>query len=166
MSLISLNCPIYIYIYISEREKDGFHNGSYSYQTSCCLCPEAPTPLRDCQTFTSKSFLMVPPSGADVSQDVASLCDSTSKNCLVPFCNFLYKLNDTSSSNVPPVTCIVADGVMSFTLDPADKFGIPCVLFWTPSACGFLNYMHFRHLVERGLTPLKLSKVSSNHYIC
>ena len=108
----------------------------------------------------------LPPSGADVSQDVASLCDSTSKNCLVPFCNFLYKLNDTSSSNMPPVTCIVADGVMSFTLDPADKFGIPCVLFWTPSACGFLNYMHFRHLVERGLTPLKLSKVSSNHYIC
>ena len=91
---------IYIYICIctSEREKDGFHNGSYSYQTSCCLCPttttkshllqcssqqnsstikaftsllytqrtttnaclgpEAPTPLRDCQTFTSKSFLM------------------------------------------------------------------------------------------------------------
>ena len=193
MSLISLNCPIYIYIYIFRRErKMGSiteatatrphvvcvpqpHNSStikaftsllYTQRTTtnACLGPEAPTPLRDCQTFTSKSFLMVPPSGADVSQDVASLCDSTSKNFLVPFCNFLYKLNDTSSSNVPPVTCIVADGVMSFTLDPADKFGIPCVLFWTPSACGFLNYI--RHLVERGLTPLKLSKVSSNRYVC
>ena len=97
----------------------------------------------------------LPPSNVDVSQDIASLCDYTSKNCLVPFCNFLYKLNDTSPSNVPPVTCIVADGVMSFTLDPADKFGIPCALFWTTSACGFLNYMHFCHLVQRGLTPLQ-----------
>ena len=26
--------------------------------TNACLGPEAPTPLRDCQTFTSKSFLM------------------------------------------------------------------------------------------------------------
>ena len=97
----------------------------------------------------------LPPSDADVSQDVASLCDSTSKNCLVPFCNLLSKLNDTSSSNVPPVTCIISDGCMSFTLDAADKFGIPDVQFWTPSSCGFLCYMHFRHLVERGLIPLK-----------
>ncbi|KAK7850995.1 7-deoxyloganetin glucosyltransferase [Quercus suber] len=104
----------------------------------------------------------LPPSDADVSQDVASLCDSTSKNCLVPYCNFLYKLNDTLSSNVPPVTCIVADGVTSFTFDPADKFGIPCVvLFWTPSACGFLNYMHFRHLVQLGMKNIRLMDIPS-----
>jgi hypothetical protein len=97
----------------------------------------------------------LPPSDADVSQDIPSLCESTVKTCLVPFCNLLSKLNDTSSSNVPPVTCIVSDGNMSFTLDAAHKFGIPIALFWTPSSCGFLCYMHFRHLVERGLIPLK-----------
>ncbi|KAM3694559.1 hypothetical protein ACJW31_07G067000 [Castanea mollissima] len=107
----------------------------------------------------------LPPSDADVSQDVVSLCDSTSKNCLVPFCNLLYKLNDTSSSNVPPVTCIISDGCMSFTLDAADKFGIPDVQFWTPSWCGFLSYMHFRHLVERGLIPLKDASYLTNGYL-
>ena len=97
----------------------------------------------------------LPPVDADVSQDVPSLCDSTSKHSLVPLCNLLSKLNDTSSSNVPPVTCMVADGCMSFSLDAAEKFGIPIALFWTPSSCGVLSYMHYRHLVERGLIPLK-----------
>ncbi|KAM3742372.1 hypothetical protein ACB098_07G065300 [Castanea mollissima] len=90
---------------------------------------------------------------------------SDADNCLVPFCNLLYKLNDTSSSNVPPVTCIISDGCMSFTLDAADKFGIPDVQFWTPSSCGFLSYMHFRHLVERGLIPLKDASYLTNGYL-
>ena len=81
----------------------------------------------------------LPPSDADVSQDIPSLAKSTIKTCLLPLCNLISKLNDTSSSNVPPITSIVSDGCMSFTLDAADKFGIPCVLFWTLSACGFLS---------------------------
>uniref|UniRef100_A0A2N9GQT2 Glycosyltransferase n=1 Tax=Fagus sylvatica TaxID=28930 RepID=A0A2N9GQT2_FAGSY len=107
----------------------------------------------------------LPPSDADVSQDIPSLCESTVKTCLVPFCNLLSKLNDTSSSNVPPVTCIVSDGNMSFTLDAAHKFGIPIALFWTPSSCGFLCYMHFRHLVERGLIPLKDASYLTNGFL-
>ncbi|KAG6709914.1 hypothetical protein I3842_06G155900 [Carya illinoinensis] len=107
----------------------------------------------------------LPFSDPDVSQDVPSLCDSTSKNCLVPLCSLLSKLNDTTSSNVPPVTRIVSDGCMSFTLDAAEKFGIPNILFWTPSACGLLSYMHYRHLVERGLTPLKDASDLTNGYL-
>jgi hypothetical protein len=95
------------------------------------------------------------PFDADVSQDGPAVLDSISKNCLVPLRNLLSKLNDASSSNAPPVTCIISDGSMTFTLEAAEEFGIPNVLFWTPSACGFLAYMHCRHLVERGLTPLK-----------
>ncbi|KAK7850997.1 7-deoxyloganetin glucosyltransferase [Quercus suber] len=104
----------------------------------------------------------LPPVDEDVSQDMFALAASTTKACLVPLCNLISKLNDTSSSNVPPVTCIVADGAMSFTLDAADKFGIPCLLFWAPSACGLLSYMHFRHLVERGLIPLKDANYLTN----
>ncbi|KAK7824703.1 7-deoxyloganetin glucosyltransferase [Quercus suber] len=107
----------------------------------------------------------LPPSDADVSQDIPSLVKSTIKTCLLPLCNLISKLNDTSSSNVPLVTSIVSDGCMSFTLDAADKFGIPCVLFWTPSACGFLSYMHYRHLVERGLVPLKDANYLTNGYL-
>ncbi|KAL6348105.1 hypothetical protein AAG906_039260 [Vitis piasezkii] len=76
----------------------------------------------------------LPPSDADFIQDMTSLCDSISKNCLAPFWDLISKLNDPSSSSGPPVTRIVADGVMSFTLDAAEKFGVPEVLFWTTSA--------------------------------
>ncbi|KAB1206861.1 UDP-glycosyltransferase 85A2 [Morella rubra] len=107
----------------------------------------------------------LPLSDADVSQDVPALCQSTSTTCLVPFRNLLCKLNDTSSSNVPPVTCVISDGCMTFTLEAAEEFGIPNVFFWTPSACGVLGYMHYRHLVERGLTPLKDASDLINGYL-
>ncbi|KAJ0039993.1 hypothetical protein Pint_26581 [Pistacia integerrima] len=102
---------------------------------------------------------------ADVTQDTPSLCDSTSKYCFAPFCNLIRKLNDTSSSKFPPVTCIVSDGSMSFTVDAAEEFGIPDVLFWTPSACGLLCYTQFHLLVERGLTPLKDVSYLTNEYL-
>ncbi|GFS43675.1 UDP-glucosyl transferase 85A5 [Actinidia rufa] len=97
--------------------------------------------------------------------DIPSLCVSTSKTCIAPFCDLLSKLNDTATSNVPPVTCIISDGVMSFTLEAAEKFGVPEVLFWTTSACGFLGYTHYKHLVERGLTPLKGESYHRNGYL-
>lgn len=53
------------------------------------------------------------------------------------------------------MSCIVSDGVMSFTLDAADELGIPDVLFWTTSACGFLAYVHYSTLREKGFIPLK-----------
>ncbi|KAK7840516.1 7-deoxyloganetin glucosyltransferase [Quercus suber] len=96
----------------------------------------------------------LPPSDADVSQDIPSLSVSISKNGLLPLCNLISKLNDTSSRDRLPVTSIISDGCMSFTLDAAEKFGIPNVLFWTPSSCGFLGYMHYRHLVERDVSHL------------
>jgi hypothetical protein len=104
----------------------------------------------------------LPPTSNDVTQDIPSLCESTSKTCMVPFKDLITNLNDTSSSNVPPVTCIVSDGVMSFTLEAAQELGIPEVLFWTTSACGFLAYAHYRQLIEKGLTPLKGLFLMSN----
>lgn len=96
----------------------------------------------------------LPPTDVDATQDIPSLCESTSKYCLPHFKNLLARLNDPSS-DVPPVSCIVSDGVMSFTLDAAEELGIPEVLFWTTSACGFMAYVHYRQLIEKGYTPLK-----------
>ncbi|WRX15028.1 hypothetical protein QQP08_007515 [Theobroma cacao] len=104
----------------------------------------------------------LPPPDIDATQDIPALCDSTSKNCLAPFRQLLAKLN---SSGVPPVTCIVSDGVMSFTLKAAEELGIPEVLFWTTSACGFLGYMHYPRLIERGFTPLKDETYLTNGYL-
>ncbi|XP_061375592.1 7-deoxyloganetin glucosyltransferase-like [Gastrolobium bilobum] len=105
----------------------------------------------------------LPESDADATQDVSSLCESTTKTCLAPFKNLISKLNN--ASDVPPVTCIVSDGVMSFTLDAAQELGIPEVLFWTTSACGFMCYMQYRQLIEKGLTPLKDSSYITNGYL-
>lgn len=90
-----------------------------------------------------------PTNNMDATQSIPDLCDSTSKNCLVPFCKLVSKLND------PPVTCIISDGVMSFTIQASRQFGLPNVLFWAHSACVFMSYKQIKNLTERGLTPLK-----------
>nr|BCB59283.1 UDP-glycosyltransferase [Petunia x hybrida] len=107
----------------------------------------------------------LPPSDADTTQDIPSLCESTTKTCLGPFKDLLAKLNDTYTSNVPPVSCIVSDGVMSFTLAAAQELDVPEVLFWTTSACGFLGYMHYSKLIEKGYTPLKDASYMTNGYL-
>ncbi|XP_059653295.1 7-deoxyloganetin glucosyltransferase-like isoform X1 [Cornus florida] len=108
----------------------------------------------------------LPPSDyADATQDIQSLCVSIPKTCLLPFCILLSKLNGSSSSNVPPVTCIVGDGCMTFTLKAAEEFGIPGVIFWSTSACGVMGFKHFIHLVERGLIPLKDESYLTNGYL-
>nr|GMC50570.1 7-deoxyloganetin glucosyltransferase-like [Ipomoea batatas] len=107
----------------------------------------------------------LPVSDADVTQDIPSLCESTSATCLGPFKDLLARLNDTAVSNAPPVSCIVSDGVMSFTVDAAEELGIPEVLFWTTSACGFLGYMHFTKLLDKGYTPLKDESYLTNGYL-
>ncbi|KAF5195519.1 Udp-glycosyltransferase 85a2 [Thalictrum thalictroides] len=107
----------------------------------------------------------LPPSNANSTQDIPTLCDSTTKNCLVPFRKLIDELNNTSATNVPPVTCIVSDGAMSFTLDVAHELSIPEIIFWTTSACGFACYLHYHLLVQRGLTPLKDESDLTNGYL-
>lgn len=40
---------------------------------------------------------------------------------------------------VPSVTCIVSDGGMLFSYEVAKEVGVPLMLFWTTSVCGFLH---------------------------
>ncbi|THG04967.1 hypothetical protein TEA_015027 [Camellia sinensis var. sinensis] len=96
----------------------------------------------------------LPPDAADdtTQQHIPSLCQSTKQNCPVPFRELLHKLNHT---NVPPVTCVVVDGAMSFTLKVCEELGIPNMVFWTTSACGFLGYKQCVNLMERGIIPFK-----------
>ncbi|KAJ8772064.1 hypothetical protein K2173_027241 [Erythroxylum novogranatense] len=107
----------------------------------------------------------LPSSDADSTQDVPSLCDSTRKTCLGPFKDLLFRLNDTASSHVPPVTCIVSDCIMNFTLKASRELGIPNVFFWTASACSFMAYLHYRQLLEKGLVPLKDPSYLTNGYL-
>ncbi|XP_055833837.1 7-deoxyloganetin glucosyltransferase-like [Solanum dulcamara] len=107
----------------------------------------------------------LPPCDADSTQDIPPLCESTTTTCLGPFKELLTKLNDTCSSNVPPVSCIFSDGCMSFILDAAQDLGIPPVFFWTYAACGTLGYMHYCNLVDKGYIPLKDESCLTNGYL-
>ncbi|KAK8710920.1 hypothetical protein V6N13_146229 [Hibiscus sabdariffa] len=94
----------------------------------------------------------LPESDLDATQDVPSLSDSTRKNCLAPFLELIAKLN---TSEVPPVSCIVSDGVMSFGIEAGRLLGIPEFQFWTASACGFMCYLQYDELFKRGIVPFK-----------
>ncbi|XP_021273737.1 7-deoxyloganetin glucosyltransferase-like [Herrania umbratica] len=95
----------------------------------------------------------LPPSDRDATQEVPSLCESTRKTCFAPFLELIAKLN--SSPELPPVTCIVSDGIMNFGIKAADVLGVPYVQLWTSSTCGFLGYLKYRELIERGIVPFK-----------
>lgn len=95
----------------------------------------------------------MPPSDQDATQDVPMLCYMTRKTCLVPFKELVLKLN--SSRDVPPVSCIISDGVMSFGVQAGKDLGIPEVQFWTASACSFMGYLHYREFIRRGIVPFK-----------
>ncbi|KAK9984532.1 hypothetical protein SO802_034057 [Lithocarpus litseifolius] len=96
----------------------------------------------------------LPPSDPNASQDVSSLFNSIMKNFLASFSNLLVKLN-SATSNVPPVTCIISDGFMQFTIDAAQELGIPILMFFTISACSLMGYMQIPPLKDKGIIPLK-----------
>ncbi|CAI9091253.1 OLC1v1026224C1 [Oldenlandia corymbosa var. corymbosa] len=54
----------------------------------------------------------------------------------------------------PPVTCIIADGIMSFTVDVAKELKIPTILFRTVSASCFWAFLSVTKLLEAGELPL------------
>lgn len=113
--------------------------------------PNALNGFQDFQFETIPDGL--PHTNMDATQSIPSLCDSTRKYSLAPFCNLISKLNDSNCA--PPVSCIISDGIMSFTVKASQQFGLPNVLFWTHSACGFMSFKECKNLMDRGLIPLK-----------
>ncbi|XP_009377948.1 7-deoxyloganetin glucosyltransferase-like [Pyrus x bretschneideri] len=111
----------------------------------------------------------IPDSGEDATQNLTLLCDSILKHTfLALFRDLLTKLNDDAktTSNNPPVTCIVSDGFMSpVTVTAAQDIGVPSVQFYTIAACAFMGFLQFRALVEKGLAPLKDESCLTNGYL-
>ncbi|XP_073021207.1 7-deoxyloganetic acid glucosyl transferase-like [Primulina eburnea] len=60
-----------------------------------------------------------------------------------------------ASANRRPVTCIVADGVLSFAADFAEERGIPLIYFRTISACAFWVYFCISQVTEANKIPLQ-----------
>ncbi|XP_074557464.1 UDP-glycosyltransferase 85A3-like [Curcuma longa] len=97
----------------------------------------------------------------DETQDIPALCSSVRSTCLAPFRDLMAHLG--RAPDTPPVTSIVSDSGMGFTVD--EDFGVPVFFFFTHSACGCWSYLHFPDLVSRGYTPLKDASCLSNGYL-
>uniref|UniRef100_A0ACD5UQC4 Uncharacterized protein n=1 Tax=Avena sativa TaxID=4498 RepID=A0ACD5UQC4_AVESA len=110
----------------------------------------------------------LPPSDREATQDIPALCYSTMTTSLPRFKELVAKLNEeaeTSGGALPPVTCVVADSVMSFSLRAARELGLRCATLWTASACGFMGYYHYKDLRDRGIIPLKEEAQLNNGYL-
>ncbi|KAL5216611.1 hypothetical protein ABZP36_008012 [Zizania latifolia] len=111
----------------------------------------------------------LPPSDADATQDIPTLCHSTMTTCLPKFKALIAKLDEeadaSTSGAARRVTCVVADSTMAFGLRAACELGLRCVTLWTASACGFMGYYHYKDLLDRGLFPLKSEEDLSNGYL-
>lgn len=78
---------------------------------------------------------------------------SLRRSCGPPLVDLARRLGD--SEGVPPVTCVVLSGLVSFALDAAEELGVPAFVLWGTSACGFVGTLRLRELRQRGYTPLK-----------
>ncbi|KAL3738951.1 hypothetical protein ACJRO7_020353 [Eucalyptus globulus] len=147
----------------------GFHitfvNTEYNHKR--LLRSRGPSALDGLPSFRFRTIPDgLPPPDADVTQDIPTLCRSSRDLCLPYFRDLLQTLDEESAtSGSPPVSCVVSDGVMSFTLDAAEAAGVPLVLFWTTSACGFMGYVQYRSLVDKGLSPLRDASYLTNGYL-
>ncbi|KAK7328138.1 hypothetical protein VNO77_22234 [Canavalia gladiata] len=103
---------------------------------------------------------------SNVSQDIPCLCDSIKKNFPHSFRVLLARLNHSATTGlIPPITCLVSDFCMSFPIQAAEELALPILLFSPLSAGGFLSFMHFRTLVDKGIIPLKDERYLTNGYL-
>ncbi|PIA50743.1 hypothetical protein AQUCO_01200168v1 [Aquilegia coerulea] len=94
-----------------------------------------------------------PPSNPDATQSVPLVCDSLRKNGFGPFKDLLERLNN--NSDLPPISCIIADGVMNFAVKAAEALGLPGFALFTSSGFSFVGYLHSTELIKRGIFPFK-----------
>ena len=92
----------------------------------------------------------------DVTQDKYPLIRSIMTNFLQPFDELLTRLHQSANDGlVPPITCLVSDCCMPFTVDVAEEHALP-ILFFSPfNASTFLCIFQYPTLIRKGLVPLK-----------
>ena len=135
-----------------------FVNTEFNHQR--LLRSQGPEALKGLPSFRFVTMPdgLPPPENKDATQDVPSLLRSLDENCLGPFKTLIAKV----SASYSPVTCIVADVLMGFTLAAAKEMDIPEFLLWTSGVSLFLFFDQYPNLVEKGLMPLKGTKLFFN----
>ncbi|KAL3736492.1 hypothetical protein ACJRO7_025439 [Eucalyptus globulus] len=118
-------------------------------------------------TLSDFQFLTIPdglpPSDEDATQDLPMLINSTRNNMVGPFGDLVLSLG--SNPSLPPVTCIVSDGFMTFATSPvASNYGIPLIHLFTIPGCALMAVKHVRALGEKGFAPLTDESQLTNGY--
>ncbi|KAK6945751.1 hypothetical protein RJ641_013295 [Dillenia turbinata] len=107
--------------------------------------------------FNSFQFATIsdglPPTSTRTVLDFPALAISMPIHGLKSFRDLIIRLNN--SPNNHPVSSIISDASMWFTLKVAEEFGIPEFLLHTHGACAVLGYLQFEELIKRGYLPLK-----------
>ncbi|CAN6211644.1 unnamed protein product [Urochloa humidicola] len=67
--------------------------------------------------------------------------------------SLLSSASHAAAGGFPPVTCIVADGMIPWGIDIAEELGVPALSFRTLSACSFLAFLSVPELFRRGELP-------------
>jgi len=118
--------------------------------------------------FTDFNFETIPDgltqieADGDASQDLRSLGESILMNFLNFFDELLAKLQDSATAGlIPPVTCLVSDCYMPFTVDAAEEHALPIVLFSPCSACYFLASFHIPKMYQNSQLPFKGNNLCS-----
>nr|XP_043606692.1 7-deoxyloganetin glucosyltransferase-like [Erigeron canadensis] len=138
-----------------------FVNTEYNHQR--LLKSRGPDALIGLSTFRFESIPDgVPKSeNSDATQNVYDICKYTQETCPGPFKDLI----DNLSSTFSPVTCIISDLLMGFTVEVAKKLGIPEFIFSTGGAGALVCYDQYPALVEKGLMPLKDPSYAVNGYL-
>ena len=61
----------------------------------------------------------------------------------------------STSHTRPPLTCIISDELLSFSIDVANEVGIPIISFCAISACSLWAYFCLPQLIEAGEVPVR-----------
>jgi len=85
--------------------------------------------------------------------DITDVAKSMEHNAHIHLRQLMKKLQNRP--DIPPVSFIVSDGVLSKLQNVANDYGVPRIAFWTTSACGFMLYFFMPQLIEEGYLPLK-----------
>ncbi|KAI5669865.1 hypothetical protein M9H77_19718 [Catharanthus roseus] len=146
----------------------GFHitfiHTDYNYNRLLKLNPNSLKSLPDFRFETISDGLS--PMAENVDQDIEEVYVSIATHGVGAFRDLLNKINN--NNNIPPVSCVVSDGTMLFTMQVTDQMGLPNVAFWVFNAFAVMCLLHFPHLRERGYSLLKgpldllLKEVSNN----
>ncbi|KAG9453232.1 hypothetical protein H6P81_006136 [Aristolochia fimbriata] len=67
----------------------------------------------------------------------------------------LREMLSSDAGGTEEVTCIIADGILSFAADVGRELGIPTIAFRTVSVCSFWSYFCAPQLVEAGELPFQ-----------